>query len=65
MREVQLKELLTLSRSDQLRSAEQEEIALAIAARLLESFHVAGLETQKLSQQHHRVAFFLLQEARF
>ncbi len=65
MREAQLKELLTLSYWKQLTPIEQEETALALAARLPEPFRFTGLETYALGQQCHRVASFTYKEAHF
>lgn len=65
MRDAQLKEMLILSRWDQLSPSEQDEAAYAVASRLPEPFHFDGLETHELGQQRHRVAFFTWNEARF
>jgi len=65
MRDAQLKELLTLSRWDQLDPSEQDEAAYAAAARLPEPFRFDGLETHELGPQRHRVAFFTWNDARF
>lgn len=65
MRDTQLAEMLTLSRWDQLDSPAQEEAAYAVASRLPEPFRFGGLEHHELGQQHHRVAFFIWNEARF
>lgn len=65
MHDAQLKEMLTLSRWDQLAPSAQEEAAYAVASRLPEPFRFDGLETHELGQQRHRVAFFTWNEARF
>jgi hypothetical protein len=61
----ELEDLLTLGRWDQVRSAEQAEVAAAVAARLSGPFRFTGLEDYELGQQRHRVACFTWNEARF
>lgn len=65
MQNIQLAEMLILSRWDQLDPSAQEEAAYAVASRLPEPFRFDGLETHELGQQRHRVAFFTWNEARF